>query len=775
MLDEIVGFNEQGFSLYILSFWNAFDLGILLLFVCYYCMRLYGILMPDVRKHHIADMAYDTLAANAVLLFPRLFSVLDHYRYFSQLLIAFRMMAQDLVAVLVLILISCSGFFVAFTLSLGGNDFDASGAAYTLFQILMGFTPAAWDKWDGYNPLGKIIMTAFLCICHFLIVTILITVLTNSFMAIVQNANEEHQFVFAVNTISMVKSDALFSYIAPTNIFAWCMTPLRFLIPFRQFVRINRTVIKMTHFPVLFIIFAYERLILRSSTFEPTDLVEQRGRVSTRPAIVDPTSHGLSIFSPGQRRLREPSVATYHKDKALDAVFHQPFRDNTIRGRNGLQRRKTSNAVNSWIQGMGPSGTASPPQEQDPTVLDRLETRRTRGRPQPLNRRSTTQSRNFTEATFSMASEPEDVGMGDYAPKRNFLRKRASDLPNLSLDNLPEDTDANLDGDDERFTHDDDEKSPVDQRALRKDTDQDLHSNNLNDGYFQKTPTNKRNISSLPSSYRAITPRVSQAAVARTDVYKPTRKSHVRNASTNTVLYDPPSHLGDSSSSASRKEITARNSARNAGTGSGARTPATPGHRTPKRTTVLKARPIMPPRSMMKSAPDLAGLLSFAQNEERRTFSMDIGSDIGDNKAIGGGFIGAVPASLATQMAFTGNAIRANRGNADTEDQNRMSKLVLARMNNLEEGFRDILKEVKDWRKDETRSLGDGGSQGAKVEKRPSRKAPKGEKARFNKEAVNMMQGTESDGGKGEGLQRENQSPGGERHSDEEKGTSSSI
>lgn len=145
MLDEIVGFNEQGFSLYIMSFWNAFDLGILLLFIAYYCTRLYGILMPDARKHHIADMAYDILAANAVLLFPRLFSVLDHYRYFSQLLIAFRMMAVDLLAVFVLIIICCSGFFVAFTLSFGGDGTNANGVAYTLFQILLGFTPAAWQ------------------------------------------------------------------------------------------------------------------------------------------------------------------------------------------------------------------------------------------------------------------------------------------------------------------------------------------------------------------------------------------------------------------------------------------------------------------------------------------------------------------------------------------------------------------------------------------------------------------------------------------------------
>ncbi|KAI9877071.1 MAG: hypothetical protein M1830_004867, partial [Pleopsidium flavum] len=356
MLDEVVGFNVQGFSLYIMSFWNAFDLGILLLLVCYYCMRLYGILMADARKHHVASMAYDVLAANAVLLFPRLFSVLDHYRYFSQLLIAFRMMAMDLVAVLVLIVISCSGFFVAFTLSFGDDGFNAGSVAYALFQMIMGFTPAAWESWGKYNLLGKSILTLFLFITHFLVVTILITVLTNSFMAIVQNANEEHQFVFAVNTISMVKSDALFSYIAPTNIIGWVLTPLRYFLPFRQFVKINRTVIKATHFPVLVIIYAYERMILRSATFEATELIEQRGGLTARIVAFD--GPGPNVFRPRRTRLREPSVATSQKDRALDEVFRRPFKGTMLRDTQQRgERRKASNVVDSWMRKLGPDGT----------------------------------------------------------------------------------------------------------------------------------------------------------------------------------------------------------------------------------------------------------------------------------------------------------------------------------------------------------------------------------------------------------------------------------
>lgn len=50
MLDELVGFNEQGFALYIMSFWNIFDLGILVLLIAYYCMRAYGVFLVD--PHH---------------------------------------------------------------------------------------------------------------------------------------------------------------------------------------------------------------------------------------------------------------------------------------------------------------------------------------------------------------------------------------------------------------------------------------------------------------------------------------------------------------------------------------------------------------------------------------------------------------------------------------------------------------------------------------------------------------------------------------------------
>lgn len=543
-------------------------------------------------------------------------------------------------------------------------------------------------------------------------------------MAVVQNANEEHQFVFAVNAISMVKSDALFSYIAPTNIIAWVLTPLRYIIPFRQFVRVNRIVIKVTHFPVLFLIYVYERIFLLGGPFEPTELIEQRGRpgeVGRIKAFGAPGAR-VSLFSPNTNRLREPSVATLHKDRALDEVFRRPFRDNTIRGTQMSQdRRKSSNVVNHWMQNVGLNGEASPPIEQDRSIVERLETRRHLPQRSYISRRQQTGlNRNLTEATRSVASDPEDFTGTDMTPQP-AKRRTDTDLT-LGLDDPPQQTDA--DGDDELHTNDEDEDVTLDMENR--------------DDYFQHTPAEKPKISlrtkSLSSSYHAaIAPppaqRTTPIGVPRTP-----HRSHNRNVSTTTIVYNPSIAVGGSSSSSPPRNImTARNSVKNAGTASGTMTPASAGgRRTPRRVPKNGAqpRPIMPPRGALQSAPNLAGLVMMdtrPRNAHHSAFAMDLGSDIGDNKAIGGGFIGTVPSSFQTQMAFATGAMRAGQAaGSGNDDQRRMGRLMLARMNTLEEGFREILKEVKGWRKGDGRASPDD-RRGSKKSRKEGKMRPRSE------------------------------------------------
>jgi hypothetical protein len=686
MLDEVVGFNEQGFSLYIMSFWNAFDLGILLLLTIYYCMRLYGIFLVDHGRLKWNSMAYDVLATNAILLFPRLFSVLDHYRYFSQLLIAFRLMAIDLVAVFVLILVACSGFFVAFTFSFGKGQYDAGEVAYKIFQILMGFTPAAWEAWPTYNPLGKALLVLFLFICHFLIVTILITVLTNSFMAIVSNAEQEHQFVFAVNTISMVKNDALFSYVAPSNIFAWFLTPLRYVFPFRIFIKLNRTVIKITHFPLLFGIFAYEKLFLARSVFEPTDLIENKHRGRNR--IISFQDGKTNLFSPTVR-MRQDSVAGFQKDIALEEVFR--LRPDNLRNLRRVDRRQTLNVVSNWMDRQ--SGIASPPMEQDHAVVDRLERRR-------QFRQAVLHRHRGISGTRSIASDPAEFMSTGGFHEQMVNERAASD----------EEAD-NGDGDDELNTHDEDEGLTLDRAPTRSRTnshDTTFEKESESEDYFT-TPTAARlNIPYLPSSVSSREAHHPIHLAPRRSSPPRQRRPHDRTMSSNTILFNPLGERHSFTSPPKSRPLTARllsntNSGAQTPTGSGPNT----GNRTPRNSMYSRAnpRPITLTRGDISSVPNLnidARLATSRTKQVRhRRSSLDMGmSDLGLD-AHAPGTIGAVPSSFATQMAMATGGLKGFGGRQDNKgDDNNgmMGRLMLARMKTLEEGFAEVVKEFRGMR-----------------------------------------------------------------------------
>ncbi|KAF2631231.1 hypothetical protein BU25DRAFT_407759 [Macroventuria anomochaeta] len=709
MLDEIVGFSEQGFGLYIMSVWNAFDLGILLMFMAYYILRLYGILMPDVSRHHVASMAYDVLGSTAVLLFPRLFSALDHYQYFSQLLIAFRMMAMDLVAILVLIVIACSGFFVAFSLAFG-KEIGASNAAYAIFQLLMGFTPAAWDLWTEYNILGKALLALFLFMCHFLIVTILITVLTNSFMKIVQNANEEHQFLFAVNTISMVKSDALFSYIPPTNIVGWLLIPLKYMMPFKKFIRMNRLVIKLTHIPILFTIFVYERLLLSNLAYGPTDLVENRGRPGTASPIVPAFSirGAVESFNP---RLREPSITTFHKDRALEEVFRRPYRDTSVQAPSNYPsgRRNSSNVVSDWMKKMSNDEEVTPPQEDAQSVLDRLESRA-----RPYLRRSNTagqpRRRHPLSFTRSVASDPDESFVTFPRP---ILEEEE---PNMD-DDIPQQTDA--DGDDELLTQAEDNDSNSDRQTTPKNLPMsDKENKKPKSGYatsedeFFRTPMVAKPKTPARTPARASSP--SDTSAPGGQGMSPSRKNnpgHTRNTSTSTILFSPTKETIDVSRPTSpekRLKLGSRSGTATPGRLDG---PMLSGMKTPKRpqpvshishASASRTRAIMPPDTGRKT-PNLSNFLALERQNRTPSFNavaLDLASDLGDNNNNPNfGNLNTIPASFTTQFELAARAraeARMERKGSDTEsDSNRMSRIMLARMTTLEEGFRDVLKEVK--------------------------------------------------------------------------------
>lgn len=369
ILEEIVNFTDAGYTLYVISIWNIIDLIILVFLVSYFCVRVYSLALAPIDQFHYWNArAFDLLATVAIFLFPRMFSVLDNYQYFALMLIAVRKMTIDLVVSSIMIILFSAGFWVAFTMSFARDVFSAKKIAYDLMKILFGFTPTVWDSWKYYSVLGRVNLMFFLFVTHFVIITILVAVLSNTFADVSLNAHEEVQFLFAVNTITMIKSESssLFSYAAPLNLLEWVVRPLYYVLPLRQFLVLNRTVIKITHAPILWTIFFYECLHLRlsgeralrlrqkeilkheiikgqnfrkrESRNSPMSSTRATPQPATQPQAVPKTQQlkpKRSLLAKVRNRLRKkPSTEIkVSNDDLLDEVFKRPYKG-TVRIKN---------------------------------------------------------------------------------------------------------------------------------------------------------------------------------------------------------------------------------------------------------------------------------------------------------------------------------------------------------------------------------------------------------------------------------------------------------
>ena len=116
---------------------------------------------------------------------------------------------------------------------------------------------------DFHWLLGPALMVLFAFLGNTLFLTILVSMLSNTFSMIVRNAVQEIQFRRAVLTFEGVKADAIFAYFPPFNILALLIfLPLKRILSPRMFHKVNVITVKILNMPVLLLIAWYERRTL---------------------------------------------------------------------------------------------------------------------------------------------------------------------------------------------------------------------------------------------------------------------------------------------------------------------------------------------------------------------------------------------------------------------------------------------------------------------------------------------------------------------------------
>jgi len=141
--------------------------------------------------------------------------------------------------------------------------------AWWMLDLWFGLDASGFDKAFEFDFIfGPILMITYACLSNTLLLTVLVSILSNTFAKINDDAAAEAMFRRAVSTIEGVKADSLFSYQPPVNLLALCiLLPSSYVLSPRWFHKVNVFMIRATNFPILLIIAWYERQSKKNGSF----------------------------------------------------------------------------------------------------------------------------------------------------------------------------------------------------------------------------------------------------------------------------------------------------------------------------------------------------------------------------------------------------------------------------------------------------------------------------------------------------------------------------
>lgn len=261
LLEEFAAIIEHGWYVHTQNVWSFLDLAFFVIYSIYLALRTYAAAVGDAD---VAASALDVLCVVAPVLLPRLaFSVMPD----NMLFISLRAMMRDF-SVLTLLATWCfAGFFLSMKWLIDTRSdhvVDSAGSATItkwMLWIWFGLDGTGFERSvDFHVILGPALMIAIAFLGNTLFLTVLVSMLTNTFAKIVDNATAEVHFRRAVLTFEGVKSDAIFAYRPPLNILALViLLPLKSLLSPRWFHKVNIAAARFLNAPLLLAIALYER------------------------------------------------------------------------------------------------------------------------------------------------------------------------------------------------------------------------------------------------------------------------------------------------------------------------------------------------------------------------------------------------------------------------------------------------------------------------------------------------------------------------------------
>lgn len=259
-LDEISQIRDAGsLGHYTSDYWAMFDICIVSTYITFFVLRVWAYIYDN---SDLAYIAFDILSLEGLLLIPRFFSFLAIFPYYGTLFPCLKELAKEFVKFFTLIFILYLGFFTTFSF-LGRASFTANKMAWLLVLVFFGNSFTGFEAAPQISPIfGPPLMILFVTLTNILLITVLVSILSQRFSIMMLNAREEYMAMFASTVAdSMSNSDRMSYFYPPLNVIGLLLRPLRLFCSHDQFRQLRVYVLKITHFPIAFLVYVYEATI----------------------------------------------------------------------------------------------------------------------------------------------------------------------------------------------------------------------------------------------------------------------------------------------------------------------------------------------------------------------------------------------------------------------------------------------------------------------------------------------------------------------------------
>ncbi|KAF8435563.1 hypothetical protein BGX38DRAFT_1216984 [Terfezia claveryi] len=248
----------------------------------------------------VVDMSFDILSLEALVLIPRTFSLLTLHPYFGVLIPCLKQMTKDFCKFMILVVLLFLGFLSTFSI-LGRDKFSMMQMAMLMTRVFLGETSHGFDTMGEISPiLGPPLMLIFIILTNILLITSLISLLSNNLTTMMNNAREEYLFMYSTFIMGSVTSNRLTYFYPPLNLIPLIfLRPLRLFLTSTQLRRMRIALLKFTHFP----------LVKQLATINRKNQQRLLARPPVAPiggfARAASVSHGVSAADRETRRMRE--------------------------------------------------------------------------------------------------------------------------------------------------------------------------------------------------------------------------------------------------------------------------------------------------------------------------------------------------------------------------------------------------------------------------------------------------------------------------------------